>query len=307
MKYSFYMVLVSFLFLSISQISFASYPSCDGSILNTTQINSSVLTKTCYWQGGNLYLVVKHGQGSGFTYSVKTLNNTNATLFVSGGGVYNRTSACITVLAVKYYPKSNYIMQMQTEGTAVNDTCYKAYMNLTSSLAPKTTTTSKPTTIYTTTRNSTISTSVTTILNITVSPSTPSLVLSSNHTYQNKTVNLTARAVSSRDAVEIMLNGVIVSQGLGITRYSVLNTAPGNYSVQAYDVSLHLYSLPLNLYILPTTTTSTTAKTSQSTLVTSASAVTTVQQVTTVQGTGNTQPGFFQNLWNWIVNFFSHL
>jgi hypothetical protein len=243
----------------LSSIVLAAYPTCDGFVLNTTFTNTS-LSGICYWNGGNLYITWSQGPYAGFTYSVNSYNNPNASVSLSGGGTFNRNSSCTTVVPSQYFPAGDYSLQMKTQGKTVNSSCYiEPYVSyvrlgtLPHSTSTTTVLTTKSTTVYTT---SVATTAPTTTVNAVIGPSVPSLILSSDIVNVSSNITITARAYSSSDPVEILVNGSSVSAGVGST-YRSSFPAPGNYLVQAYDVYLRLYSAPLYVQVLtPTTSTS---------------------------------------------------
>ncbi len=259
MGYKLYALLIALLSLNYLPTFATTYPNCNGFQLNSTIVNSSVESGICNWQGGTIYLYWRHGEGSGYTYSVVTYQNPNASLSVNGGGAYNKTSQCAGILQGKYYPQGDYLVRMTTEGTQVNQTCYRASVILSQYPNPTTSVYVYTTSIYYSTSSTTTipQTSATTTLNITVSPSTPLIAISSNVAYVNQNITVTGRAVSQSDVVEIIYNGSVLSGSVGATQDSRAFQVPGNYTFQAYDVNLRLYSRPITVTILPPTTSST--------------------------------------------------
>lgn len=290
------------------------YSSCNGFMLNTTSLNSQQIRGICHWQGGDLYLTWSHGQGSGFVWYLQTYNNSNATLYTNGGGTdFNYSSPCSFDLGSKYYPQGDYLLEIQAQGISVNGSCYSGSLRLgTSPPMPSTSTSTRYTTAITTTYTTSIYNGPpTTTLNISVSPSTPLLALSSNSIYTNGSVTVISRPVSSSDVVDILVNGQIMASGLGQVSYNMSGLAAGSYSIQAYDVNQRLYSQELTLSVLPTTTTSTTSiRTTIPTIVTTVATSSTsieANQTNTTKGNTAQQPNILQQIWNAIVNFFSHL
>lgn len=307
MKYQILMLLVALISLGLLSQTVSAYQSCNDFKVNTTSLNSQQISGICYWQGGNLYLVWDHGDGSGFEYSVQSYNNTNATVNINGGGInFTGLSTCTTDTGSKYYPQGDYLLKIQTQGKSVTGNCRAASLLLESSLpTSSTSTTTRRTTVVTTVSTTSISKKSSTTINITISPSTPLLALSSSHIYTNGSVTITSRAVSSSDAIDIIVNGGSVSSGLGSVTYNLSALSAGNYSIQAYDVNQRLYSQELVLYVLPTITTS--VQTTRPTIVTTAETYTTIQAQTTTQGSSSQQPNILQQIWNAITSFFSHL